>query len=157
MNAHHEHFLVVRPVEDRDVAAAGQPLRVSPQVVMLQFLGRRHLEAAHMDALRVHAAHHVPDRAVLAASVDALQDDQDTAGGLCGQPRLIVGQQGNAGAEKLVRVLLPHEMGLVSRVEVFLQGHLRAWPDPQRLDQLGHAGDLLVGHRSVLPRQISPP
>jgi hypothetical protein len=44
---------------------------------MREFERRRLLEAGDVDALRVDAAEHVPDRAVLAAGVHRLQDDED--------------------------------------------------------------------------------
>ena len=44
---------------------------------MVELLRRRDLEAVHVDALRVHAAHHVADRPVLARGVERLEDDED--------------------------------------------------------------------------------
>jgi hypothetical protein len=48
------------------------------EVVLALFLGRC-LERGHDAALGVEAAHHVADRAVLAAGVHGLQDDQERA------------------------------------------------------------------------------
>jgi hypothetical protein len=50
------------------------------------------LEAGDVDALRVHPAHNVPDRAVLAARVQGLQADEDAVGVLGGQSPLIVSE-----------------------------------------------------------------
>ena len=76
MHAHHEHLLVVGAVEDADLAPRRQALGVAPQVVVVELLGRGHLEAVHRHALRVDAAHHVADRAVLAGGVERLQHDE---------------------------------------------------------------------------------
>ena len=65
--------LVMRPVEDAGLAPGGQAAGVPPQVVVAEFRRGRRLETGHADSLRVHAAHHVPDRAVLAARIDRLQ------------------------------------------------------------------------------------
>ena len=43
---------------------------------MLELLRGRSLEGDHLAALRVHAGHHVLDRAVLAAAVHALEDHE---------------------------------------------------------------------------------
>ena len=45
-----------------------------------------------LDALRVHAAHHVADRPVFATGVQRLQHDQHPVGVLCGQSGLVLGQ-----------------------------------------------------------------
>ena len=93
VDAHDEDVLVVRPVEDRDLAARRQLLRVAPEVVVVELLRRRRPEAVDDDALRVHAAHHVPDRAVLAARVERLEHHEHAVGVLCGEPRLVVGEE----------------------------------------------------------------
>jgi hypothetical protein len=46
-----------------------------------------------MHALRVHPAHHVPDRAVFAAGIQRLQADQHPVGVLRGRPPPVVSQQ----------------------------------------------------------------
>jgi len=68
-----EHLLVVRPVEDPDLAPGGQGTGVAPQVVVAELRRRRDLETADAHTLRVHPAHDVPDRPVLAACVQRLQ------------------------------------------------------------------------------------
>ena len=77
MDLHHEHVLVVRPVEDADPAALRQAPHVPPEEVVVQLLGRRLLEAEDLAALRIDAGHDVLDRAVLAGRVHRLEDDQD--------------------------------------------------------------------------------
>src|ERR1700722_8483701 len=62
MYTHHEYLLVVRAVEDANLAAPWETLRVAPEEIVIELLSRGHLEAVHSDALRVHPAHHVADR-----------------------------------------------------------------------------------------------
>ena len=69
-----------------------QPLRVAPEVVVVELLRRGDLEAVHGDALRVDAAHHVPDRPVLPRRVERLEDDENAVGALRVEARLILGQ-----------------------------------------------------------------
>ena len=47
----------------------------------------------HGDALRVHAAHHLPDRPVLAGGVQRLEHDQHAVSVLSREPLLVFGQQ----------------------------------------------------------------
>lgn len=72
-----QHVLVVRPVEDRDLAQLGQHLVVAPQVVVAALDRRRGTEAVDVDAFRVHPRQHGSDRGVLACRVDRLETDQD--------------------------------------------------------------------------------
>ena len=76
MHAHDEHLLVVGTVEDADPPAFGKPAGGAPEKVVLQFLGARLLEAEDLAALRIDAGHDVPDGAVLAGGVHALEDQQ---------------------------------------------------------------------------------
>jgi hypothetical protein len=147
MHSHDQHFLVVRPVEDRDVAARGQSLRVAPQVIVVEFFRRRHLEAGHLDALRVNPAHDVPDRAVLAAGVKRLQAHEHAVGVLGGQPGLIVGQHVDPGPQQPRAVFLPQPVELVTGIEVRGQLHPRTRLDSQWLDQFRDPRGLyVVGH-----------
>jgi hypothetical protein len=57
-----------------------------------ELVGRRHLEAVNMAALRVEGAHDVLDRAALAGRVDALEDDQDPLAALRPETLLKIGQ-----------------------------------------------------------------
>jgi hypothetical protein len=91
---------------------------------MVEFLRGRHLEVAHVHALRVHAAHQMADRPVLPARVQRLQAHQHAVGVLCGKPPLVVGQQLDAVLEQLDAVFLLHEVSLVAGVEVLAQVHL---------------------------------
>ena len=124
MHAHDEDLLVVRAVEDADLAATRQGPGVAPEVVVVDLLGGGHLEGVHGDALRVDAAHDVADGAVLAGGVEGLEHDQDAVGVLGGEASLILGHQLDAALEELEAVLLLDEVRLVAWVEVLGQGHL---------------------------------
>ena len=76
MHADCQHLLVVAAIEDADGAACGKGAVDPPQEVVRQFLGPGDLERCHLHALRIHAAHHVLDRAVLAAGVHRLKHAQ---------------------------------------------------------------------------------
>ena len=47
---------------------------------MIKFLIRGNLEAVHRHTLRIDAAHHMPNRAVLTGSVESLQHDEYAMG-----------------------------------------------------------------------------
>jgi len=76
VHAQDQHLFVVRAVEDANAPAFGQIARAAPEKVVLQLERARVLEAEDLAALRVHARHHVADRAVLAGSVHRLEDQQ---------------------------------------------------------------------------------
>ena len=106
VHAHHEHLLVVGAVEDADVAARRQATGIAPQVVVVELLRRGHLEAVHLHALRVDAAHDVADGAVLAGRVHGLEADQQRIGVLRRQPLLVLGQQLHASGQDVLRLVL---------------------------------------------------
>src|ERR1035437_7130452 len=70
-----EHFFVVRTIEDADAAALGQTARSAPEEIMFQFFGAGLLEAEEFASLRIDPGHDVPDGAVLAGGVHALEDE----------------------------------------------------------------------------------
>ena len=76
VHADDERLLVVAAIEDPDAAALRQALHAAPQVVVVEVLAARRLEREDLAALRVHARHHVLDRAVLAGRVHRLEDQQ---------------------------------------------------------------------------------
>jgi len=49
----------------------------APQKVVIEFVRRWHFEAGDSDTLRIDAAKHLADRAVLAARIHRLKHDQD--------------------------------------------------------------------------------
>ena len=153
VHAHGEHLLVVGAVEDADLAARRQALGVAPHEVVIQLLGGRDLEAVDPDALRVDAAHHVPDRPVLAGAVQRLQHDEDPPAVLSGQTRLVDAQQLDSLLEQRHALLLLLDPGLERRIEI--PGELDAAPrsHPERLDEARQAPAALIaqlcGHPST--------
>ena len=71
-----DDVLVVRAVEDPDLATARGHAVQPPEVVAVQLVAARCLEALDPDALRVDPGRQLADRAVLARGVHALQDQQ---------------------------------------------------------------------------------
>src|SRR4029450_6614697 len=119
-----EYLLVVRPIEDPDLAAAGQPLCISPEVIMIKFLARGDLEAMHRDTLRIDAAHNMPNRSVLSGSVEGLEHYGHAVGVRGVKPRLIVGQQFDATRQQLLALFHGAGAALECWVEVLLQRYL---------------------------------
>ena len=148
VDADHEDLLVVGAVEDTDVAAGWQPARIAPQVVVVELLGRGHLEGVDLDALRVDTAHDVADGAVLAGSIDGLDDHQQAVGVLGGQARLVLGQQLDAlGQELLGLILAPRTHA--GWVEVPGQPHAPTRLDAEGPDELGDALRPQLRHRWI--------
>jgi len=79
VHADDEHVLVVRAVEDGDLPVRRGRFVRPPQKVVRCFLRRRLFESVDVRALRVERAKHVPDRAVLAAGIHRLEDDEQSA------------------------------------------------------------------------------
>ena len=71
---------------------SGSALHGTPQIVVIALLRRRRLEAEHLAALRVDAAHHVADGAVLPGRVHRLEDHQQRVGVLRVQAILLDGE-----------------------------------------------------------------
>jgi hypothetical protein len=76
MHSDDQHFLVIGTVEDADAAALRKPARRAPEKVMFEFFSARLFEAEDFAALRIHAGHDVPDGAVFAGAVHALENEQ---------------------------------------------------------------------------------
>jgi hypothetical protein len=172
VDAQGDDLLVVRPVEDADAAAGRQRPGGAPEVVVVELLGRRFPERPDVDALRVHAGHHVLDRGVLAGGVDRLEDDEHGVPARRPQQRLRVPQLLDARREPLAcggpqlgvgeaRELVAAGPGRVAVVEV----GGRAGVDAQLVRDppaalLAHraGGGLRVGHArrssGAVPRRI---
>src|SRR6266536_1643844 len=110
---------------------------VPPQVVVSQFLGRRRLETVSVDTLRVHTAHHVADRAVLASRVDSLEHDKDRVGLQRGQALLVFREQSRALLEKPVPSPIIARTTWEVWVKALWQPDLRASPDSPEFDEPG--------------------
>ena len=74
-----DDVLVVRPVEDPDLARPRRDLVHAPEEVVRRFDVVRRLERDDPATLRVHTAEDVADRAVLARRVESLQHEQHAA------------------------------------------------------------------------------
>src|SRR3954464_3986939 len=118
MHADHEHVFVVRAVEDRDLPPCGQLQAVPPEKVVVELLRGGRPKTMHDDALRVDAAHDVPDGAVLAAGIECLKRNQQAVCVLRRESRLIVLEHFDALMEKGLAVPFREEVAGVARVEV---------------------------------------
>ena len=83
----------MRPIEDADLSSCGKFAGVPPEIVVRVFLVGGDLETGHVHALRVHAAHHVTDGAVLTGAVDPLQAQQHAVRILSRQATLVRGEE----------------------------------------------------------------
>ena len=68
----------MRAIEDRDFSAGGRVRMNPPQKIVTCFNRGWLFETGDCTALRVHHTQNMPDRAVFASSVQALQDNQQT-------------------------------------------------------------------------------
>ena len=73
VNPRYQYILVVRAVENHDLAALGGRLFYPPQKIVSEFHRRRLLEAGDAAALWIHRAEDMPDHAILAARVECLK------------------------------------------------------------------------------------
>ena len=55
VHPHHQHFLVIRTVENSNPTTLGQNFVRAPQEIMVQFFFRRFFEGMDLAPLRVHA------------------------------------------------------------------------------------------------------
>ena len=135
VDAHDQHFLVVRAIEDADLALARHLLMDAPQEVVRGLLGGRHLEARDVAALRVERAHHLANRTVLARRVHTLEHEEQRV--LAFSPESVVETIGAAQqlpGRGLALVLLPPvEVGWVPLRKV----ELLSWIDSERSAQIG--------------------
>src|SRR5215471_2444980 len=74
MDAHDQHFFIIRAVENADMAALRKTHGGSPEKIVLQFLERWLLEGKYLTALRIDSRHNVLDGAVLSGSIQCLED-----------------------------------------------------------------------------------
>ena len=72
----HQHFLVIRTIENADPPAFRQMTVRAPEKIMLQFVGGRLFETENFAALWIDPGHDVPDGAVLSTGVHPLKDQQ---------------------------------------------------------------------------------
>ena len=98
----HQHFLVIRTIENADPPAFRQVARRPPEKVVLQFIGARLFETENLAALRIDSGHDVPDRAVLAAGVHPLKNNQQSVFIRCVVKMLQLTQSVNVLCQKFV-------------------------------------------------------
>src|SRR5262249_52806575 len=77
MNTDDERLFIVAAIEDADASPFRQRCQASPEVVVIEILGRRRLERKYLATLRIDPGHDVLDRAVLPRRVHGLEDEQD--------------------------------------------------------------------------------
>ena len=128
---------------------------------MVELLGGWDLEAVDPDALRVHAAHHVADGAVLAGRVERLQYHQHPPFVLSGESGLVLRQQPHPGLEQGDALLLLFHPRLERGSKSLPRVHLRPGLDAERLDEVGRPPLLMSPTRHRLlhaksPRAIRP-
>ena len=78
MHAGNQHLLIVRPVENADLATLRQVAGGAPKKIMLQLGGAGMLEAEDLATLRIDPGHHVPDGTILSRRIHRLEDQQDS-------------------------------------------------------------------------------
>ena len=93
----------MRAVEDADATAFGEPLPVTPEVVVVQVLIRRLLEVEYLEALRIHARGDLLDGAVFTGGIHALEYEQERPGAVRIQPFLQLREALNALLQALLQ------------------------------------------------------
>jgi hypothetical protein len=104
VHPHHQHVLVVRPVEDPDHAERRDRPVDPPQEVVGPLLRAGNLEGGDGAPGGIQSAHDVADHPVLPARVDGLEHDQHGARAVGVEPVLEIGEA--------LEVLLQAGMGL---------------------------------------------
>src|ERR1700719_15827 len=78
MNTHHQHFFVIRAVENADLAALGNYFVTSPHKIVIELFVAGLFERPHIAALRIHSGHHMADQPVFPRRVHSLNDHQQS-------------------------------------------------------------------------------
>jgi hypothetical protein len=143
MHPNDQHFLVVGAVEDADPAPAGQRALVAPEEVVVEFFGRGLLEGTDGNSLRVKAAHHVLDGAVLARGVQPLEHQQHAERVLGGELVLVLGEHVDAFGEQS-RGFLPRHRACIARIVVTPEPDRAPRCYQQRADEIRHEAETLI-------------
>src|SRR4029434_5507527 len=77
-------------------------LAAPPEIIVVEFLGRRLLERHYLAALRVDAGHHMLDGAILARRVHSLEDEEHGPAVLRVEPVLQCGERLYPGPQALL-------------------------------------------------------
>jgi hypothetical protein len=76
MHADHQHFFVIRTVENPDPPALRQATIGAPEKIMRQFRAARLLKTENLTSLRIQSGHDVFDGAVLAGRIHGLKNNE---------------------------------------------------------------------------------
>ena len=76
MYADNEYLFVLTAIEYADAPALGQTARSAPQKIVIQIHFGRLFEIEDLATRRIYATHYGPNRAVFAARVHALENDE---------------------------------------------------------------------------------
>ena len=85
---------------------SGRCLHRTPEVIVVEFLGRRRFEARHLAPLGIEPGHHVLDRPVLPGGVHRLEKGEQGVGVLRVELVLKLGEQPDAFLEEVAALLL---------------------------------------------------
>ena len=132
MHANDQHFLVIRAVEDADPAALGKAARGAPEKIVIELFGARLLETENLAAFRIDPGHDVPDGAVLAGAVHALEDQQQRIAVGCVVELLQRAQLLHVLVQKLLILLLRLRIGIDNR-RPFAEVDLFVWRNAEIL------------------------
>ena len=118
VHADGQHFLVVRSIEDGDLAARWQHQRVAPQEVVRQLGTVRRAKARHAHALWIQPRDHMLDHAVLAGRVERLQHDQQRVAARGVEDVVQVAQPLEVARQLVLRLVLVPEAERLARGKV---------------------------------------
>lgn len=116
MNANYQHLFIIGPVENADPASFGKPSAGPPHEIVVECFGRGRLEREHLAALGIHPGHHVPDDAILARCVHALEDQQKRPAILRVELALQLTEKFDASPEMLICACLRTEAARIAGI-----------------------------------------
>src|SRR5713226_8549361 len=76
MHTHHQHILIMGTIENADHASAWNDPMDPPEEIMRLFPGRRSLKRTHLASQRIDLCHDLANRAIFAARIHPLEDDE---------------------------------------------------------------------------------
>src|SRR5208283_3151412 len=155
VDAHHEHFLVVRAIEDGDAPALRSLHGVSPKEIVRQLLLGGLLERKDVTALRIDARQDVLDRAILSGSVHRLEHQQHRPGILRVEDILLHREPFRAAPERLGRFsLVQLQPQRIAGIEVF-QAKVLALRNAVRICVFPDRVEDIVARQNSLPLWLS--
>src|SRR6516164_7556701 len=150
VHSHDQDLLVVRAIENADVAALGQATGMPPEKVVIEILRRGLFEGKNLATLRVDTRHHVLDGAVLPDGVHGLKDQQQRPAVLRIKQFLLLGQPVLTAVEELGSLALVQlQPAGIAGIEIFQPESLAA-RDTERLYVVLEAlEDLIAPHTAA--------